>query len=141
MPIPNLIHPVPIEIQKINRAGTLYDDDAREPIQFARRNATLIIPGQVKWASQFKLEQNRVGPVEGASGYVLFRQIDLDAADAGAGIELEQNDRFIKIGLRETDVYIIDLTPTGHYPDILGHTMLKAWFADRQPQKQKRGGF
>ena len=135
MPIPNLIHPVPIEIQKIERANTMYDEDAREPIQFAKRKATLTVPGQVKWASQFKLEETRVGPVEGASGYVLFRQVDLDAADGGAGIELEQNDRFIKIGTRNTDVYIIELTPTGHYPDQLGHTMLKAWFADRGEQK------
>lgn len=139
MPIPNLIHPIPIEIQKIQRASTMYDEDAREPIQFAKRKATLIVPGQVKWASQFKLEQSRAGVIEGASGYILFRQVDLDAAEGGLGIELEQNDRFVKIGLRAADVYIIDLTPTGHYPDVLGHTMIKAWFADRGPQK--KGGF
>jgi len=139
MPIPNLIHPVPIKIQKINRAGTLMDEDAREPIQFAKREATLIVPGQVKWVGQFKLEETRGGVVEGSSGYVLFRQVDLDAANGGVGIELEQNDRFTRIGTRDTDVYVIELTPTGHYPDQGGHTMLKAWFGDRGAQK--KGGF
>lgn len=135
MPTPNLIHPVPVTIEQIDKPATLYDEDAREPIQFAARATSKTIAGQVKWGSQFDETTTRVGTVEGASGYVLFRQIDLTAA----GVELQLEDRFSRIGTRDTDVYITRLRPVGHYPDHSGHTMIKAFFDDRQPSKQTRG--
>jgi hypothetical protein len=131
MPIPNLIHPVPIIVEKISRSTTFYDEDAREPVQFADRPVETKIDGQVKWFDENELAATKSGPAEGSSGYVLFRQIDLTAKS----LELEQNDRFTKIGLRTTDVYVTALRPVGHYPDQAGHTMIKAYFADRQPSR------
>ena len=136
MPVPTLIHPVPVKLRQISRSTTFYDDDAREPIQHATRLATKTIQGQVSWKSQFDIGHNKAGTVLNASGYVLFRKIDLDAQS----IVLQDNDRIIQIGTRDTDVYINKLVPTGHYPDIGGHTMIKAFFADRAPSKQTRGG-
>lgn len=135
MPIPNLIHPVPIKIRQIQRGATYYDEDAREPIQHASRSTTKTISGQVKWRSQFELGHEKGGPTEGAAGYVLFRKIDLEAQ----AIELQDGDRFVEIGNRETDVYVTALRPVGHYPDRVGYTMIKAFFEDRQPSKQTRG--
>lgn len=131
MPIPNLIHPVPITVEKISRDTTYYDEDAREPIQFADRPDSVTLDGQVKWFDEKELAAHKSGPTEGSTGYVLFRQIDLTAYS----LELEQNDRFTQIGLRTTDVYVKALRPVGHYPDIGGHTMIKAYFTDRQPSR------
>lgn len=133
--IPRLLHPVPVTIEQIDRGETLYDEDAREPIQQAARKVSKTIPGQVKWFSQFDDKPTRAGTIENASGYVLFRQVDLTAY----AVELATEDRFSRIGTRDTDVYVVSLRPVGHYPDQGGHTMIKAFFKDRQPSKQTRG--
>lgn len=135
MPIPRLLHPVPVTIEQISKATTLYDEDAREPIQFAARPVSKTLDGQAKWQSQFAEGNTRGGTTEGAAGYVLFRQIDLDAKS----IVLQIEDRISRIGTLDTDVYISRLRPVGHYPDQGGHTMIKAFFDDRQPSKQTRG--
>lgn len=135
MPIPRLIHPVPVTIEQISKAQTLYDEDAREPIQFAARPVSKTLDGQVKWQSQFSEKSTRAGTVESASGYVLFRQVDL----AAKSLVLQLEDRISRIGTRDTDVYITSLRPVAHYPDQGGHTLLKVFFNDRQPSKQTRG--
>lgn len=135
MPAPRLIHPVPVTIHQIDKGATLYDEDAREPIQAAARFASKTLDGQVKWFDQFNEKNTRVGTIEEAAGYVLFRQIDLTAQS----IVLQNEDRISRIGTRDTDVYITRLLPVGHYPDQGGHTMVKAYFGDRQPSKQSRG--
>lgn len=135
MPLPNLLHPVDIHVEKIDRASTAYDHDAREPIMQAARETIVVVPGQVNWGTQKGLEPSKVGPREDASGYVLFRYVDLVAV----GVVLEDNDRIAKMGNVDTDVYISKLEPEGHYPDQGGPTLVKAFFVDRQPAKQTRG--
>jgi hypothetical protein len=80
-------------------------------------------------------------------GYVLFRLVDVRAAANRAGFgqyRLKQNDRFLKFGVGpnavETDLYIVDLRYSGHYPDQGGASLVKAFFEDRNPSKQNRGG-
>ncbi len=135
MPIPNLLHPVPIEIEQLDKGNTYYDDDAREPIQFAARKTKITVSGQVNWGAAMAADHERTGAVENASGYVLFRYVDLEAA----GVVLQREDRFTSIGGVVTDVYVDRLVPRGHYPDIGGPTMVKAYFVDRQPARQQRG--
>jgi len=132
---PNLIHPVPIKIQQLDVAETYYDDDYREPVQQAAHKNYAIVPGQIKWGSDDRLSATRGGAEEGADGYVLFRYVDL----AKAGITLKLNDRMIQLGKLDTDVYIIRLQPMGHYSDMGGATLVKAYFADRQPARQRLG--
>lgn len=135
MPIPNLLHPVPVKIQQIDKANTFYDEDAREPVQHAARKATVTLPGQAKWGAQFDMSPGKGGISEDAAGYVLFRRVDLGAA----GISLQVNDRISQIGDVDTDVYIMKLEWTGHYLSAGGPTLVKAYFADRQPARQTRG--
>lgn len=132
---PRLLHPVQISIEKIDRATTVYDPDAREPIFQASRKTVVVVPGQVNWGTQKGLEPSKVGPREGASGYVLFRHVDLTAA----GIALEDNDRFARLGNVDCDLYVDRLEHEGHYPSAGGPTLVKAYFSDRQPAKQTRG--
>jgi hypothetical protein len=133
--IPNLIHPVPITIQQLNKSATFMDDDFREPVQRAAHTAEVIVPGQIKWGGKDSLVFTRGGVQESSNGYVLFRYVDLVAA----GITLKDNDRMVKLGNIECDVYIIRLEPCGHYPDVGGASMVKAHFADRQPSRQGLG--
>lgn len=134
MPIPRLIHPVNVRIAQISKAATVYDNDAREPVQQARRAAIKAVQGQVLWGTAKGLEVVRGGAGESADGYVLFRLVDLRAKS----ITLQQNDRIVQMGTVETDVYIIKLRYEGHYPDQSGPTLVKAFFADRQPSKQPK---
>jgi hypothetical protein len=134
VPIPNLLHPVNITIERLNRGGTAFDEDVGEPIQSAARHTSATCPGQVKWLSAKDLAMPRGGPVEHADGYVLFRYVDLRER----GItELAINDRFTALGSTTREVYITKLEPQGHYPDQEGPTLVKAWFRDRSPAKTR----
>lgn len=141
MPIPNLLHPVPVLVQQINKVdqtvssdGTWFDDDFREPVQHVA-DATageIQVPGQVRWGMDEKLRATLTGAMAESDGYVLFRYVDLEAKS----IELKQNDRITKLGKIDVDVYIVGLRPEGHYSDIGGATLVKAFFKDRQPSRQ-----
>lgn len=127
---PRLLHPVNVQIEQINYSETIYDEDAREAIQQAARNSTVTIPGQVKYGSSKEQSYNTGGVQENERGYVLFRQRDLD----GASVTIALNDRITQIGNIPHDSYISRIEPMGHY-SAFGHTLLKCYFADRQPAK------
>lgn len=133
--IPSLLHPVPVVIAGKSTETSDFDEDAREPIGNPDQEDDKTIDGQVKWRGQFDVEEEIAGVEENAAGYVLFRYVDL----AAAGHVLETFDQIKKIGTVDTDVYVIRLAPIGHYPDQSGPTMVKAYFADRQPARQTRG--
>jgi len=135
MPIPNLIHPVPITIQTLDQANTIYDDDMREVVQQSVRAANVVVPGQVKWGLDQSFQSRREGPKEDSDGYVLFRLVDLNAA----GVEVKRETRLIRLGTIDTDVYVTALQYQGHYPDQGGPTLVKAFFKDRQPARQTKG--
>lgn len=134
MPTPNLIHPVVVEIAQSDTSSTLYDDEAREPIGQVARSTAVELPGQVSYGSSRELSYELGGRRENERGYVLFRQVDLDAKS----VTLQPNDRITKIGQVEHDSYITRLEPKGHYPDQAGATLVRAYFADRAPSKQRR---
>ncbi len=136
MPVPNLLHPVPCRIEQLDVGETIYDPDTRAPVQQAARTTVVQIQGQVSWESEMEFEPSAGGPMERASGYVLFRFVDLNALS----ITLRQGDRFAKLGQIETDLYLAALEPTGHWQDQGGATMVKAHFTDRQPSRQTKGG-
>lgn len=137
MTVPNLIHPVPVKIQQIRKDTTVQDNDFREPVQRSKKDATETLQAQIAWKGEKILVMSEGGAQEQADGYVLFRSIDLQAKS----ITLQQNDRIIEIGTgankKEVDLYIIKLQPIGHYPDRGGSTLVKAFFEDRQPSRQR----
>jgi len=135
VPIPNLIHPVPIRVQRENKSSTFVDDDFREPVQQAARLTEFTVGGQVLWGRASSVKPGRGGPQEEYDGYVLFRYVDLETL----GQEIKRGDRFALIGKIQTDVYVIYLQPCAHYGDQLGATMVKAYFKDRTPSRQNAG--
>ena len=133
MVIPNLIHPVPVFIERIDKAATTFDPDSQEPLQQASRKTEVRVVGQVKWASEKNLAQQAGGARAEADGYVLFRNVDLIVS--GTPFEIQIGDRFTKIGTLKTNVYVTRIRPTIHYTDQDGHTAIKAFFKDRSPSK------
>lgn len=134
MPIPRLIHPVPVELRQIDKPHTIYDADANEPVQHAAHGTLVKIKGQVSFvggADGISLVRTKGGPQAGETGYVLFRYKDLVAR----GVTLRFNDRITSLGSKAVDLYVTRVQDAGHYPDRKGSTIVRAWFSDRQPQK------
>lgn len=137
MPIPRLIHPTTVTIEQLDRAATLYDDDAREPIGQAARKAPVVLQAQVLWggggAQEDSPDPQEAGIREKSSGYLLFRVVDL----AAAAVTLQREDRITSIGiLAGLNLYLTEFHPMAYYPDQGGHTLLKCFFEDRAPVKQ-----
>lgn len=127
MPIAHLIHPVPVVIEQINRSATLYDHDAREEVQVVARTVAIEVSGQVKWTADMALATHKEGASEDESGYVLFSLVELDAI----GVSIVRGDKITSIGGQDCAVYIERTEPCGHYSDMGGATLLKAYFASR----------
>lgn len=124
---PRLLHPVPVIVETLERASTIYDPDFREPVQNVVRGAPVTCPGQVKWGLDQALESSRSGPKEEADGYALFKLADL----AALGVTLKREDRFTSLGGIAADVYVVALRYEGHYPHQGGPALVKAFFKDR----------
>jgi hypothetical protein len=136
-----LLHPISIEVEKIQRAVAPMDPDYSEPIQQAVRGPRIICPGQVQWGMDERLRATLNGAEQESEGYVLFLRKDLRAVGL---IEIAQNDRFTSFGSGhnkvDVDLYVVGLRYQVHYPDSRGAQMVKAFFKDRFPSKQNRGG-
>ncbi len=135
MPIPRLIHPISVTIQRRDLASTVVDNDFREPIQQAARFSDVVVKGQIKFFTQEELNVERGGSVIDSTGFVLFRYHDLGKA----GIEININDRFIKLGKIEVDYYVVRIESKGHWPDRGGATLVRCYFQDRTPSRQNAG--
>jgi hypothetical protein len=128
MPVPNLIHPINVTVMAIHKAATRYDDDAREPVRSVTRRTPLVVPAQVSYQIP-RPDLLPIGVSEKASGYMLFRRVDLLAR----GYAPARGDKFSKVGHETADLYVLHVEPLGHYQDQNGSTLVRAYFADRQP--------
>jgi hypothetical protein len=113
---------------------TLWDDDAREPVGKVARDAEVTLQAQISWRSE-ETKAASEGPNEFTEGYALFRRYDLDAA----GIDLEQGDQIASIGTgiyqRLGPWYLYMFQYRGHWDDVGGHTLVKAWFTSKSPNR------
>lgn len=132
---PNILFPVFCHIQPLSREETHYDEDLREPIQSEVYGSTIILPGQVMWTNQSKLSPSPYGATEQSDGYIVFKYTDLRRKR----LEIKREDRIIKIGFLEVDLYVVGLQPIAHYADQRGPGLLKALFRDRQNTRNSPG--
>lgn len=129
MPNPRLIHPIPVELELLNSAETIYDPDTKEPDVAAKRT-TKQLQAQVRWFNKDRLRGRSTGPRQEADGYLLFRRTDLVAE----GIEINTGDKIVRIGhIQNASYFVTELRPMGHYPDQGGAGLLRADFNDREP--------
>lgn len=155
MPIPNLIHPIKITVQLLDRDNTFYDQQAREPIpQVIRKGESLrsgdevTIKAQVSYnfagAKQDYSIFDRMGVVDDSVGYITVRYKDLlragliekDVNGAYINMKLERGVRIVRIGRELVDYYISGYKTFAHYP-IFGQTMVQLNFTDRHPGYQQ----
>ena len=135
---PRLIHPIKVYIKKADRTQTFYDDDLHEPIgQVKRPQKPFAVWAQIKTVDTDDPQPAPGGVLEETRGYILVRTIDLRRNH----LTIERGDQIIQIGeepnARQVDFYITKFQQRGHYPSARGHTLLKCWFADRHPSRQK----
>lgn len=139
MPLPNLLHPIPTDFQSFEPQNTIQDEGYQEPVQTVAYSAVFTVPGQWKWYSSRELRMQKSGAQQGEDGYVLVRPFDLNAI----GKKIAIGDRIVGYGVGaarvDLDVYVVRVRPEGHYPDLKGPGLLKAFFSDRQPERQKPG--
>lgn len=138
---PNLIHPVPVEIQQIDRAQTVVDEDFGEEVENVARSATVTVPGQIRWRAFKRASFSARGLEEKADGYITFRPIDLRAQ----GItQLQAGDRIVGIGSgankMTVTLFVVNTEPLGHYSDIAGPGLVRAYFKSRHPVKSASTG-
>lgn len=138
MPTPRLIHPIPVFIRKIQRSITLQDDSARAPRGQARRKQKPIrLLAQVKIGDTDNPAATPGGVTESSEGYLLFRTFDLNAQRT----TIDRGDEIVQIGegdnARAVDYYITKLQHRGHYPQWKGNTLVKAFFTDLKPSRQR----
>lgn len=131
MPTPRLIHPIKITISQWSKEEGIFDDEMREAIGQTIRLPDAIVPGQVAWETKDQVTVEKNGIQLTSNGYILFRYIDLSAKN----VTLKEEDNIIKIGWQIVNLYIVALTPAGHYPDRNGATLVKAYFTDRMPSR------
>jgi hypothetical protein len=137
LPAPNLLHPIPIEIEQIDRSGTIVDDDYREEVQVVARSAAVTVPGQVKWGAHDRATLSALGADAHSDGYVVFRRDQLRAA----GVEdMRQGDRLLAFGAVpnriEVNVFVEKVQPFAHYGPFGGATLVRVFFRDRSPARQ-----
>lgn len=149
MTLPNLIHPIPVHLQRQNRAATVFSTRAREPVrqlwkagQGPGTGTVDVLSGQVNW-SDGKIRKPDLfpgGPEEKTDGYVLFRYVDLVAAgvatenaDGTIDSGILRGDKIVRIGRRRVNLFVLFFRDAGHYPDQGGATLLEVNFVDREP--------
>ncbi len=155
--IPNLIHPIPVRVQRQLAAATTFDDRGREPVrQLWKRGqgpgtgTAEDLVAQVHWNQDMKIgepENRASGTERRTEGYLLFRLIDLLAAgiatDHGDGtvdFGFKRGDRIVRIGRRRLNVYVTFFRDVASYPDQEGATLLEVNFSDRAPSSSAREG-
>lgn len=139
MPLPRLIHPIPVWLRKEDRTFTaVYDNNLKEPVGQARRPQKPIkLVAQIFVGNTDNPMPSEGGVIERSDGYLLFRTSDL----RDLKVEVDRGDRVVKIGdgdnAREVDYYITKLKWMGHYSWAGGPTLLRAYFEDRHPSHQR----
>lgn len=149
--IPNLIHPVPCTVRRVNSAVTKFDPRAREPVRRLWRSGDAPDTGsEVELSAQVNFNQGHVakplfpdaGPELNYQGYLLVRVFDLLNAgiatyngDGTVDFGLARGDRIVKVGRRRTNLFVVWFRDVAYYPDQLGASLLELDFSDRSPSE------
>jgi hypothetical protein len=129
MPVPTLLHPVPVGIEVLDTSGATWDAEAREPIHGSRTGTAVVINAQVGWDLEKNPKDHPAGVAEISTGYILLRKVDMVAKS----LTPKHGDRIASIGGDAVDYYITGPKPMAHWPDQGGWTMKRFYFGDRQP--------
>jgi hypothetical protein len=152
--IPNLIHPIPVRIQRRNEAVTVFDRRAREPIRQLWKAGegpgtgdAIDLVAQVNWNDGHVAKPvfRSGGAEEESEGYLLFRLVDLvsrgvatERSDGTVIFGIDRGDRIVRIGRRSTNLYALFFRDVAGYPDQDGCTLFEVNFGSRPPSSPAR---
>lgn len=124
-----LIAPVEVVAKRRDRSIPIQDDDFREPTKGSLSSVTLEFLAQVKYASGDDMIVEYGGERHVAKGYLVKRISD--------GITVKTNDQIVSIGQRTMDppVWIVKITPFGHWDEAGGYLFERLHFNDKAPVK------
>lgn len=156
--VPNLIHPVEAEFELMDRADSVFDEYAREPVGQVVRDgespntpssgSRVTIRAQISFyfsgAKQDYPMYERGGTNEVTDMYISVRYVDLlkagliskDTNGNYVNFLIKRGDRMIRYGKTYCDLYVAGFKPFGFYPKH-GQTMLQINFTDRHPGYQE----
>jgi len=114
------------------------DDNLHEPIGQVRRQLKPIrLVAQIADGKTDDPRSSAGGVTLESDGYVLFLTKDLRKA----GTTVDVGDRIVQIGEgvneRSVDYYVTKLKYLGHYPDKRGASLVRAYYEDRHPSRQR----
>lgn len=139
MPRVRLLHKIPVYLRKSDKDHTaLMDDSLHEPIGQVRRPLKPIkLIAQISDGKTNDPKSASGGVVLESDGYLLFRTKDLRAKNTTVDV----GDRVVQIGedenARSVDYYITKLKYMGHYPGKKGASLVRAYYEDRHPSRQR----
>ncbi len=126
----DLIMPVPVVIEPVDKTIMVMDDDAREPVHGATSSEQVTIQAQVSWTIASSPMQQISGTREDYQGYIVVREADL----ALLGKTIKRGDRIVQIGsLTYQNLFVLGNEPIGHWSDLGGHSFRRFYFSDREP--------
>ena len=129
MPVPNLIHPLSVTLEKSDKANTFFDDDSREPVRHVARTS-YTVKAQRSYSRAANPAYTAAGVNETVLGYILARKTDLDALS----LTLQLGDKITAIGHRATSLFVAQVEDVAHYSDTSGSTLVRAYFNDRRTE-------
>lgn len=151
---PNLLHPVPVTFELLNRDDTVFDRYAREPVGQAIRQGESPRTGErvtikAQYSEYFASAKHdypmyqREGVEEMTDSYLAIRYKDLLRAGLvelnngkWENMKIKRGDRVVQIGREEVNLYVQGFKIFAHYPGSKG-TMIQVNLMDRHPVDQQ----
>lgn len=133
--IPDLIEPVLVEIEQINKTTTVASggiSGRHEHMGNIQRDTKFTIQAQISFGNtEQQTKFSQLGPDEQAGGYLVLRIIDLE----NLGKTLKRGDKIVKMGNRDVELFLLhsDGDPAAHFSSIGGFTLVRMFFGDRNP--------
>ena len=144
MAVPNLQNPIKVDISRIDRTETIWDNVLRENINIIKRRPGFSIDAQVVYRKVFvkgsldapdmdgQMGEGLGGAVLNSDGYILLRVKDLELKSLTMN-DIERGDKITKIGQLDTNYYVVGKRPAAQYSDQGGFTLIAVFFEDRNP--------
>lgn len=133
--VPELIEPVKVLIQPINKTATTYSSGVsgrREIQNYVARKSTVTLDAQVVFGDTNQRPNfTQLGVDEQVKGYLVLRYKDLQ----DAATTLQRGDKIIKLGQLDVEYFLLHSKgdPAAHFSSIGGFTLVRMFFADKEP--------
>lgn len=124
---PNLLNPIKVTIETIDKENTRYDHLTQEPINQPIRPSSFPIDAQVKFIKTGDPTATKMGIDEETDGYILIRPIDLETLNR----TIKRGDKIVKMGSISCSYFIGKKKPGAAYQDQGEFTLVRHFFVER----------